>query len=90
MRSALIVVALVAILAAAGFYAYAGLSESGDTSVGVHGWIAMFLGIDFVRLRRWPDALVFYSSRHGYDKPPSFATNDHLAGSLSVYSRPWS
>ena len=73
MRSARIVVALLAILAAAGFYAYAGLSKGGDTSIGVHGWIAMFLGIVFslvcgVGLM----SLVFYSSRHGYDEPPSF------------------
>lgn len=73
MRSALIVVALRAILAAAGFYAHAGLSKGGDTSIGVHGWIAMFLGIVFslvcgVGLM----SLVFYSSRHGYDEPPSF------------------
>ena len=55
MRSALIVVALLAILAAAGFYAYAGLSKGGDTPIGVHGWITMFLGIVFSLVWRWPD-----------------------------------
>jgi hypothetical protein len=73
MRNALLVVVLLALLAGAGIYAYAGLSEGGDTSIGVHGRIAMFLGILFsivcgVGLM----TLVFYSSRHGYDEPPKF------------------
>jgi hypothetical protein len=70
MRNALLT--LLAILVAAGVYAYAGLSKGGDTSIGVHGWIATFLGVVFslvcgVGLM----SLVFYSSRHGYDEPPS-------------------
>lgn len=73
MRSLLLVVALLAILVGAGLFAYAGLSEGGDISIGPDGRIAMFLGILFpivcgVGLM----TLVFYSSRHGYDEPPRF------------------
>ena len=73
MRNILLVVVLLAILAGAVVFAYEGLTEGGDTSIGVHGRIAMFLGVLFslvcgVGLM----TLVFYSSRHGYDEPPSF------------------
>jgi hypothetical protein len=73
MRSALLVVTLLAILVAAAFYAYAGWSKGGDTSIGVDGWIAMFLGIVFSLICGVGlTSLIFYSSRHGYDEPPSF------------------
>ena len=73
MRSILLVVVLLAILAGAAAFAYEGLSEGGDTSIGVHGRIAMFLGILFsivsdVGLM----TLVFYSRRHSYDESPRF------------------
>jgi hypothetical protein len=73
MRNVLLVAALLAMLAGAVIFAYSGLSEGGDTSIGIHERIAMFLGIMFsivcgVGLM----TLVFYSSRHGYDEPPRF------------------
>jgi drug/metabolite transporter (DMT)-like permease len=44
-----------------------------DTSMSVHGWIALTLGVVFslivgVGLM----ALMFFSSRRGYDEPPTF------------------
>ena len=42
MRNILLVVVLLAILAGAVVFAYEGLSEGGDTSIGVHGRIASF------------------------------------------------
>jgi hypothetical protein len=72
MRSSILLIAvLLFILAATGVFAWYGLFYSHDTPLGVHGWTAMLLGIVFslivgVGLM----ALVFYSSRHGYDEAP--------------------
>ena len=39
-----------------------------DVSMGIHGWVAMGLGVLFtVGLGGGLMALTFYSSRHGYD-----------------------
>jgi hypothetical protein len=67
-----LIVALCIMLLGAGYFAYEGLSV-GEGSLSSDFYIAMTLGIVFslvvgVGLM----ALVFYSSRKGYDEPPSF------------------
>ena len=64
MRNTRLVMVLLSILAGAVVCAYEGLSEGDDSSIGVHGRIAMFLSISFsivggVGLM----TLVFYSRR---------------------------
>ena len=70
MRNSIIAIAvLLLLLAGSAVFAWYGLFDSHDTSLGVHGWTAMALGVVFslvvgVGLM----TLVFYSSRHGYDE----------------------
>jgi hypothetical protein len=70
---AIVLIAFLGImLLGVGLFAYEGL-KLGDGPVPSHFYIAMTLGIVFslvvgVGLM----ALVFYSSRKGYDEPPSF------------------
>jgi len=68
--TAALVVTLLAILAAAGWYAAAAwLSVSGPPMPAV-GYLAMTLGIVFsLVVGCGLMALLFYSSRHGYDEP---------------------
>lgn len=62
--------ALLALLVMAGFFAYQGLVAAGDVDVPVQGYIAMGLGIAFsLVIGIGLMALVFYSSRKGYDEP---------------------
>jgi hypothetical protein len=64
--------ALLAMLGLSGYFAYRGLAEPGEALSG-HFLIAMVLGIVFsVAVGGGLMALVFYSSRHGYDEPPDF------------------
>jgi hypothetical protein len=70
MRNVLLMAALLAMLAGAVIFAYSGFSEGGDTSIGIHERIAMFLGIRFsITCGVGLMSLVFYSSHHGYDEP---------------------
>ena len=60
---------LLAFLALAAVFAYVGWNRHGDVPMSAHGYLAMALGIGFtlvvgVGLM----ALVFYSSRKGYDE----------------------
>ncbi|MGY4303188.1 flagellar basal body-associated protein FliL [Bradyrhizobium sp. USDA 4369] len=71
-----IIVALLLILAAALAYAYPGLTAPGDP-MPTEGWIALILGVVVslivgVGLM----ALLFYSSRKGYDDPSQFPPGD--------------
>jgi hypothetical protein len=71
MRIVLILV-LLAILAAVGVFAYEGLTVPGSAMPG-QGYAALAIGIVLslivgVGLM----ALLFYSSRRGYDEPPKF------------------
>ena len=63
-----IIVLLLGLLAAAGGIAWWGWSQLGDVAMGVHGWIALGLGVSVTFLLgaglMW---LVFYSNRQGYD-----------------------
>jgi hypothetical protein len=70
MKSVFVVLALLALLAVTlGWAVYAW--NSIDVEMSVHGYVAMILGIVFSLIVGCGlMALVFYSSRHGYDDPP--------------------
>jgi len=72
MRNSVAAIAvLLLLLAGAGVFAWVGLFDSHDTPLGVHGWTAMVLGIVFTLVVGIGlMALMFYSSRHGYDEAP--------------------
>ena len=72
-RTVLVFLALaIIILILAGVYAYEGLILPSDTLPG-HFYIAMTLGVIFtLAVGIGLMALLFYSSRHGYDEPPRF------------------
>jgi hypothetical protein len=71
-----IIVALLLILAAALAYAYSGLTAPGEP-MPTEGWIALSLGAVFsLIVGIGLMALLFYSSRRGYDEPSRFRTDD--------------
>ncbi|MFB9263146.1 hypothetical protein ACFFWD_08190 [Bradyrhizobium erythrophlei] len=71
MRAALII-ALLAILAAVGIYAYEGLTLPGAT-MPEYGYAALGIGVVFaIIVGAGLMGLLFYSSRHGYDEPPRY------------------
>ena len=66
-----IIIVLLAILVAAGWFGYEGLTVDPDAPISIHGYIAMGIGIFFsLAIGIGLMALVFYSSRAGYDEPP--------------------
>jgi hypothetical protein len=68
--TAAIVVVLLAILAAAAFYAASAWTKVSGPPMPPAGYIAMTLGIVFsLIIGCGLMALLFYSSRHGYDGP---------------------
>lgn len=68
--------ALLALLFGAGYYAYRGLTVPGE-AMPENGYIALGLGVGFSLIVGCGlMALVFYSSRHGYDEPPHYR-NEH-------------
>ena len=70
--SVFLLLALFFLLAATSWYAYLGL-PSAEESMPTHGWIALILGAAFsVIVGVGLMALVFYSSRRGYDEPTHF------------------
>ena len=76
----ILVAVLLALLAAAGWFAAAGWSY-GHAPMSVHGYIALAIGVTMslvvgVGLM----ALIFYSHRHGYDEPAQreLNKNDNL------------
>ena len=71
MRTALVIILLLAILAGAVFVGYHGWVSAGDVAMPAWGWLMMGLGIFFTLLVGGGlMALVFYSSRAGFDEPP--------------------
>jgi hypothetical protein len=69
MRNALIIVILAGLLGFAGFQSYKTWVDAGPVDLGFNGWLALVLMIGFglivgVGLM----ALIFYSSRKGYDQ----------------------
>jgi hypothetical protein len=71
MRTALVITLLLAILAGAVFVGHYGWVSAGDVTMPAWGWMMMGLGIFFTLLVGGGlMALVFYSSRAGFDEPP--------------------
>jgi len=63
---------LVALLGGAGWYAYTGLADDGDP-MPTEGYIALIAGAGFaIAIGVGLMALLFYSSRRGYDEPPHY------------------
>jgi hypothetical protein len=71
-RSWITVLALFALLAGVGFVAYAGWRRDGDFAMPAAGYLALALGVVFsLMVGIGLMALLFYSSREGYDQPPT-------------------
>ena len=71
MRVALVIIVLLAILAAAVFVAHYGWVSAGDVIMPAWGWLMLGLGVFFtILVGGGLMALVFYSSRAGFDEPP--------------------
>jgi len=67
-----ILAVLVGLLAGTGWYAYVGLSAGGD-AMPTEGYIALIAGAGFaIVIGAGLMALLFYSSRRGYDDPPHY------------------
>ncbi len=72
MRKAAIIVGVAAAIAVVGYYVYAGLTVPG-AAMPEQGYIALTLGVVFSLLIGCGlMALLFYSSRRGYDEPPRY------------------
>ncbi|OKO87165.1 hypothetical protein [Bradyrhizobium sp. AS23.2] len=71
MRTLLIIV-LMGMLAAAGYFAYAAMTVEGEP-IPTEGYVALALGAGFSALVGIGlMMLLFFSSRRGYDEPPHF------------------
>jgi len=69
-----VVAVLLALLAGAIFVSYYGWTSAGDVTMPAWGWWMMGLGIFFSLLVGCGlMALVFYSSRAGFDEPPDLS-----------------
>lgn len=72
MKTALVIVVLLILLGITVSWAIWGWEQTAGTAMGFHGWLAMILGIIFTLLVGCGlMALMFYSSRHGYDEAAS-------------------
>ena len=70
MRASITIAILLAILAAAVYVAYVGWNLT-DVAIPPWGYLTLALGIVLsVLVGSGLMALMFYSSRHGYDEPP--------------------
>ena len=77
MRRLLVIVPLLALLAVAFWFAVYSWNAIDGPPIPTTGYVAMSLGIAFSLLVGCGlMALLFYSSRHGYDAPPRYDTTD--------------
>ena len=77
MRKFLIIVPLIALLAFAVWLAIYTWASIVGPAIPTAGYVAMGLGIVFsLAIGFGLMALLFYSSRHGYDTPPQYETTD--------------
>ena len=77
MRRLLIIVPLLALLALALWFAVYSWNAIEGPPIPTGGYVAMGLGIVFsLAIGCGLMALLFYSSRHGYDAPPGYDTTD--------------
>ena len=71
MQAALVIILLLALLAGAVFVGHYGWVSAGDVVMPAWGWLMLGLGVFFTLLVGFGlMALVFYSSRAGFDEPP--------------------
>jgi hypothetical protein len=78
MRKLAIIVPLVALLGAAVWFALQAWTRFEGEPMPTGGYVAMWLGIVFsLVVGCGLMALVFYSSRHGYDEPAHFDPTDN-------------
>jgi hypothetical protein len=71
MRAWIAISFMLALLAGAAYVGYVGWNLT-DVAMPVAGYVAMGLGVFFsLTLGAGLMGLMFYSSRHGYDEPPS-------------------
>ena len=69
MKTALVIVGLLALLGVTVGWAIWGWQQTAGTAMGFHGWLAMILGVVFtVVVGCGLMGLMFYSSRYGYDE----------------------
>ena len=69
MKTALVIVGLLALLGVTVSWAIWGWQQTAGTAMGFHGWLAMILGVVFmVVVGCGLMGLMFYSSRYGYDE----------------------
>lgn len=72
----ILIAALLALLAGVGWYAYSGLT-AGSAPIPIEGVIALTAGVTVsIIVGVGLMALVFYSSRHGYDDLPTRDDSD--------------
>jgi hypothetical protein len=72
MKTALVIVVLLVLLGITVSWAIWGWEQTAGTAMGFHGWLAMILGIIFTLVVGCGlMALMFFSSRHGYDEAAS-------------------
>jgi len=77
MRKLLIILPLLALLAFATWFAVHAWTSIERPAIPAVGYVAMVLGIVFsLAVGCGLMALLFYSSRHGYDTPPQYETTD--------------
>jgi hypothetical protein len=77
MRKYLIVVPLVALLAFAVWFAIRAWNSVESAPIPTSGYVALWLGVIFsLVIGCGLMALIFYSSRRGYDTPPQYETTD--------------
>ena len=77
MRRLIIILPLVALLAFAVWFAVYSWNAIEGPPILTGGYVAMWLGIVFsLAVGCGLMALLFYSSRHGYDAPPRYDTTD--------------
>ena len=83
MQTALVIILLLAILAGAVFVGHYGWVSAGDVAMPAWGWLMMGLGIFFSLLVGGGlMALVFYSSRAGFDEPQAAQEKKHRAAQV--------
>lgn len=89
MKAALTIFVLLAFLAGAVWVGHYGWESAGDVTMPAWGWWMMGLGIFFtVVVGGGLMALVFYSSRAGYDEPPHLVQKRKKRGDTKIPRRP--
>jgi len=79
---------LLALLAGAIYVGHYGWESAGDVTMPAWGWLMMGLGIFFtVVVGGGLMALIFYSSRAGYDEPPHIEYDDAQDASAPTRKR---